>query len=46
MSRRTVWLLVANAGLCVLVVQRYLVLCDAWERHAHAIAVHEQLGTP
>lgn len=44
MSRSTAWLLVLNAALCVLVVQRYLALCDAWERQAHATEVQERLG--
>ena len=46
MTRGVAWLLALDGALSLLVVQRYLALQDAWERHAHALAVHALLGAP
>lgn len=46
MNRRIAWLLALDALLSLVAVRRLLTLRDAWERHAHALTVHEQLGAP
>lgn len=46
MNRRLVWLLALDSLLGLLIVRRYLELQDAWQREAHALAVHEKIGAP
>lgn len=46
MTRRLAWLLVLDAAVAVLLARRFVTLQDQWERQAHALAIHENLGAP